>query len=323
MGRVSDWDLGLSEELFSVLPSDPYDQLEMARKITSMAVTSRVEELEAENMSLRRRLTEKELLISDLQAQVGELLHALEHSSASVSDSHDKQTKITMENKNLQASVRKLNRDVAKLETFKKTLMSSLQEEDENNSQAGEDKRSATKFSAAASSSFSLFAADRDYESNGLRQKFSVTPTNVTPEMTPSGSPKRPPLPTPSRARSVATAPKLQSTSGSPKWHSSADGRLSLPSSLPSSKHSTAPNSPPRAGSNTVRGNGKEFFRQARNRLSYEQFSAFLSNIKQLNAHIQTKEDTLRKANEIFGPGNEDLYRSFDSLMRRPLSNQG
>ncbi|CAN1263295.1 Uncharacterized protein At4g15545 [Linum perenne] len=38
----------------------------------------------------------------------------------------------------------------------------------------------------------------------------------------------------------------------------------------------------------TPRIDGKEFFRQARSRLSYEQFSAFLANIKELNAQRQT-----------------------------------
>lgn len=40
----------------------------------------------------------------------------------------------------------------------------------------------------------------------------------------------------------------------------------------------------------TTRLDGKEFFRQARSRLSYEQFSLFLANIKELNAHRQTRE---------------------------------
>ena len=41
---------------------------------------------------------------------------------------------------------------------------------------------------------------------------------------------------------------------------------------------------------------GKEFFRQARARLSYENFSQFLSNIKELNAHKQTRTETLERA---------------------------
>jgi VanZ family protein len=64
---------------------------------------------------------------------------------------------------------------------------------------------------------------------------------------------------------------------------------------------------------------GKEFFRQARSRLSYEQFSSFLANIKELNAQKQTREETLRKADEIFGEENKDLYLSFQGLLNRNM----
>eukprot|EP00850_Spirogloea_muscicola_P004809 SM000021S06442 [mRNA] locus=s21:202898:203524:- [translate_table: standard] len=56
-----------------------------------------------------------------------------------------------------------------------------------------------------------------------------------------------------------------------------------------------------------------------RSRLKYEQFSSFLANIKDLNAHRQTKEDTLRKAAEIFGADNQDLYVAFEGLLTRNL----
>ncbi|KAK4477965.1 hypothetical protein RD792_017230 [Penstemon davidsonii] len=52
-------------------------------------------------------------------------------------------------------------------------------------------------------------------------------------------------------------------------------------------------------------------------RLSYEQFSSFLANVKELNSHKQTKEETLRKADEIFGPDNRDLYVVFEGLITR------
>ena len=68
-----------------------------------------------------------------------------------------------------------------------------------------------------------------------------------------------------------------------------------------------------------TRVDGKEFFRQVRNRLSYEQFSAFLANVKELNSHKQTREDTLRKADEIFGPDNKDLYTIFEGLITRNI----
>lgn len=82
-----------------------------------------------------------------------------------------------------------------------------------------------------------------------------------------------------------------------------------------------------------------------RSRLSYEQFGAFLGNVKDLNAHKQTKDvsrislfftflsvwnldfesirnvfvlqETLRKAEEIFGSDNRDLYVIFEGLITR------
>ena len=53
---------------------------------------------------------------------------------------------------------------------------------------------------------------------------------------------------------------------------------------------------------------GKEFFRNARSRLGYDDFSQFLQNIKELNAGRQTREETLAKAQEIFKSQNADLY---------------
>eukprot|EP00966_Prymnesium_polylepis_P268720 6208207-Prymnesium_polylepis.1 len=62
---------------------------------------------------------------------------------------------------------------------------------------------------------------------------------------------------------------------------------------------------------------GKDFFRQARLRLTYEQFNQFLSNIKKLNDHVQTRDETLAQANEIFGQENHDLFLSFTELLSK------
>ena len=75
----------LPQSLLEALPSDPYDQLEVACKITSMAVTARVGKLEAEAKYLQRLVADKELLVSDLQVRVGELQQALKDSSAQLS----------------------------------------------------------------------------------------------------------------------------------------------------------------------------------------------------------------------------------------------
>eukprot|EP00249_Psilotum_nudum_P019247 c27162_g1_i1 orf=472-1446(+) len=317
-------DFQLPEELLAVLPTDPFEQLDVARKISCMAMAARVSKLEAETGKLRQKLTEKENTIFNLQQHVRELEQLMEENKARLSNALEEQTKLTNEKNVLLATVKKLNRDVVKLETFKRTLMQSLQEDEEQR----EDGERITRHSSLNSSLSSInpskvadFArvsqteeqhADADAKP-GDWKPLSLTPQQLTPRRTPTGSPKR---------QSAAGSPTQQSASGSPKSHSISDARLALSSSQPTSLHTTAYNSPPHPAAlpaRTPRVDGKEFFRQARNRLSYEQFSGFLANIKELNAHHQTREETLRKADEIFGSENKDLYVAFEGLLGRHL----
>lgn len=60
---------------------------------------------------------------------------------------------------------------------------------------------------------------------------------------------------------------------------------------------------------------GKQFFRQARSRLSYEAFNLFLASIKRLNSQQQTREETLGEARRIFGPELQDMYMEFEALL--------
>uniref|UniRef100_A0A804QQE4 At4g15545-like C-terminal domain-containing protein n=1 Tax=Zea mays TaxID=4577 RepID=A0A804QQE4_MAIZE len=126
---------------------------------------------------------------------------------------------------------------------------------------------------------------------------------NSTPRRTPPDSPPR---------RYASVSP--------PRRHSISVTSMNMfndRSSGFSSQHSSPFDPPSQTGRTRV--DGKEFFRHVRNRLSYEQFGAFLANVKELNAHRQTREDTLRKADEIFGPENKDLYTVFESLITRNI----
>ncbi|CAM6052284.1 unnamed protein product [Sphagnum compactum] len=288
----------LPQELLSVLPSDPYEQLDVARRITAMAVAARVSKLELETGKLRLKLAEKEHIIHGLQERIGDAESTLQETSARLSRAFDEQANLGNEKNMLAGQVKKLMRDVAKLETFKRTLMQSLQEDDENPTV------SYPSFSAPEHTVL-ICPPSRQSSYQKSRSTPSLTP-RLTPQQTPTGSPRQ------------------LSARGSPRRTMSGSDthRIPLPSSQPTSQSTTAPNSPPSHGSmptRTPRVDGKEFFRQARNRLSYEQFSAFLANIKELNGHRQTREETLRKADEIFGLDNKDLYIAFDGLLSRHL----
>nr|ABK24408.1 unknown [Picea sitchensis] len=335
-------DFELPEELLGILPTDPYEQLELARRITSIAVGSRVSKLEAEASKFKIKITEKDQRIYELEEKINQLEKALNETDERLSHSLEEQAKLNHDKSVLAATVKKLNRDVAKLETFKKTLMQSLQEEDEA-AQADVTQNTATRRVTSAKLSFSLSSRDdsnvpigetnqvssavsetsnstldgdnqasRHGKSKGIPlTPHNNTPPELTPKLTPNGSPKR---------LSPPQSPRRHSASMSPTRHQ-FEGRLSSYSSLPASHQATAPTSPPHSRAQAhVRIDGKEFFRQARNRLSFEQFSAFLANIKELNSHRQTREETLHKADEIFGSDNKDLYVIFDSLLHRHLS---
>lgn len=73
----------LPEEVLQVLPSDPFEQLDVARKITSVALSTRVSSLESESSALRAQLAEKDSLIAELQSEIESL-------DSSLSDTADK-----------------------------------------------------------------------------------------------------------------------------------------------------------------------------------------------------------------------------------------
>ncbi|XP_057829912.2 uncharacterized protein At4g15545 isoform X4 [Cryptomeria japonica] len=329
----SESDFELPGEILNALPTDPYEQLDLARKITSIAVGTRVSKLEAEAVKLRHKISERDQVIHSLNDKIGHLERKLSETNEKLSHAFLEQAKLTNEKSALTATVKKLNRDVAKLELFKKTLIQSLKEEDDT-SQA--DSTQSTDAQRQANVKASL----RTY-SKGLRRNTyklpSLTMPNITPpQISPTGSPNEI-SPTHSPRQHSTRSPKGPSPTHSPNSYSASaparhhsispsrrqfEGRVSTYSSLPASSHATAPNSPPHSGSHSgrlQRMDGKEFFRQARSRLSFEQFSAFLANIKELNSQHQTREETLRKADEIFGSDNKDLYVIFDGLLSRHL----
>ncbi|XP_012087392.1 uncharacterized protein At4g15545 isoform X2 [Jatropha curcas] len=323
----------LPDEILAVIPTDPYDQLDLARKITSMAIASRVSKLEAEMGRMRQKVYEKDRAIYELEEKVSHVQRAYQEAESRLKITLDENTKLSKERDSLAMSVKKLSRDLTKLETFKRQLMQSLNDDnssaetvdigtcDQSVPKAYLDKDEGVNGYLTHSYSGSTDTGNTiDDASRRAGQIFSITPY-ITPRLTPTGTPK---------IISSAVSPRGFSAAGSPQKTSGTisptnphyDGRTVLSSWYSSSQQSSAANSPPRGRpmpARTPRIDGKEFFRQARSRLSYEQFSAFLANIKELNAQKQTREETLRKAEEIFGTDNKDLYLSFQGLLNRNI----
>ncbi|KAH6768697.1 interactor of constitutive active ROPs protein [Perilla frutescens var. frutescens] len=326
-------DFDLPDEILSVIPTDPYDQLDLARKITSMAIASRVTKLETEAGRLRQKLHDKDRLIEELEDKVAQLDGAFQDAEFRLKITREDNMKLLKERDSLSMTAKKLSRDLAKLETFKRQLMQSLN--DENSPQHQSETVDIGTYDQSVPKAYSTndesngYAKHHSYGgstdsanindevSKQAGQNFSLTPY-ITPRLTPTGTPKVISTSVSPRRYSAATSP--QKTSGATSPTANYEGKGSFSSWYPSSQQSSAANSPPRGRplpGRTPRIDGKEFFRQARSRLSLEQFSAFLANIKELNAQRQSREETLRKAEEIFGTDNKDLYISFQGLLNR------
>ncbi|KAI3837455.1 hypothetical protein MKW92_002602 [Papaver armeniacum] len=307
----------LSDEILSVIPTDPYDQLDLARKITSMAIASRVSKLESENGRLRQKILEKDRLIFDLEEKVSQLDQDFQQVDSRLRIVIENNNKLVSERDSLTMTVKKLNRDLAKLETFKRQLMQSLN--DDSSQAETVDIGTCDQTVSKPYSAKDEGGNPSDDASRHGGQSFSMTPY-ITPRFTPSGTPKGYSTSGSPRGYSAAGSPNRTSGSTSPTKFQYEGRSGSLSSWYPSSQQSSAASSPPRGRpvpARTPRIDGKEFFRQARSRLSYEQFSAFLANIKELNSQNQSREETLRKAEEIFGTDNKDLYLSFQGLLNR------
>ncbi|CAN8231977.1 unnamed protein product [Cochlearia groenlandica] len=310
----------LPEEVLKILPSDPFEQLDVARKITSIALSTRVSALESESSDLRDQLAEKDNQISELQSHVESLETTLSDAFHKLSLADGEKEDLLRENSSLSNTVKRLQRDVLKLEGFRKTLMMSLQDDDQNagttqiiakptpnddDSQFQPPRHSSIQSQAPEAIEPATTNNENEAPKPSLSNSLPLISQTTTPRLTPPGSPP---------TLSASTTPKTTSRPISPRRHS-----VSFPTTrgMFDDNRSSVSISEPGSHTGRTRVDGKEFFRQVRSRLSYEQFGAFLGNVKDLNAHKQTRDETLRKAEEIFGGDNRDLYVIFEGLITR------
>ncbi|CAM6010953.1 unnamed protein product [Sphagnum balticum] len=108
-------DSELSKKVLTVLPSDPYEQLEVARQITNLAVASKMSELESGTMKLQQTLVEKDQMISTLQEHVANIQTTLLETSAKLTLALNEQGKLNLEKNEMARQMKKLTRDVAKV----------------------------------------------------------------------------------------------------------------------------------------------------------------------------------------------------------------
>ncbi|KAL6198886.1 hypothetical protein ACLB2K_028674 [Fragaria x ananassa] len=108
-------DFDLPDEILAVIPSDPYEQLDLARKITSMAIAARVSNLEAEVGRLRMKLGEKDRVIFELEETASRLQRVNHDADSRLRIALEENMMLAKERDSLAMTSKKLSRDLAKV----------------------------------------------------------------------------------------------------------------------------------------------------------------------------------------------------------------
>ena len=109
-----------------MLPDDPSDQLELAHRIANLAFVSKVQQLERENANLREQNADVKMKTKQLERKVLNLENELAEAADKAVLAMEERDKLHAEKTALINTVKKLNREVAKLDNFKRNLMQTL-----------------------------------------------------------------------------------------------------------------------------------------------------------------------------------------------------
>eukprot|EP00930_Biecheleria_cincta_P050474 TRINITY_DN35645_c0_g1_i1.p1 TRINITY_DN35645_c0_g1~~TRINITY_DN35645_c0_g1_i1.p1 ORF type:complete len:282 (-),score=69.69 TRINITY_DN35645_c0_g1_i1:105-950(-) len=263
----------------SSLPEQHEDQLALGFRMIQNAYNSKVQTLEQELRGLRLSFDEQKTQAQTFQRKASQL-------EVELVEGHQKAQQLAEENKELFKTVQSLRRQLQRLEGLKKRVLESIS--DEQNAENGEDSRLYMR------DDYLLGALPATISS--MQGEFSALPAIGTSfagarSVSPQASAQAPTAPVSDSYR----PPQMETP-----YH---------PASAVPTEPLAAPGGAPL--------DGKQFFRQARNSLSYEAFNEFLANIKRLNNQQQSREETLAEARKIFGPEQQHLYKEFEQLLSR------
>lgn len=263
-------------------PQDHDDQMKLGIRIITSAFQKKMQTLEQEIRGLRLTCEEQRTNVASLQKKNSSL-------EVELVESHQRSQMLADENKELFKTVGSLRKQIHRLDTLKQAVLSSIQDDQAQEAELGDTRvLMSEEFLRGATP---LTAAEMGYgppQSGGGQSGGALRQQAATP-----------PAPLPS--------------SGFDMGGGGGGGAVSP--GMGGGILGGGMGAPAATGSPVI--DGKQFFRQARSRLSYEAFNLFLASIKRLNNQQQTREETLEEARRIFGTELQDLYKDFETLLTR------
>ena len=121
--------IGAQLQVLDALPAEPDAIAAVSAQIAALALERASSQHQKETESLQAALSEREAQASELQTRCDELLSDHVTLTEDLASAHDSISRLAGEKAALAASVRTLAARIQKLEAFKRTLISSLQDD--------------------------------------------------------------------------------------------------------------------------------------------------------------------------------------------------
>eukprot|EP00316_Scyphosphaera_apsteinii_P001265 CAMPEP_0119340616 /NCGR_PEP_ID=MMETSP1333-20130426/100727_1 /TAXON_ID=418940 /ORGANISM="Scyphosphaera apsteinii, Strain RCC1455" /LENGTH=308 /DNA_ID=CAMNT_0007352415 /DNA_START=49 /DNA_END=975 /DNA_ORIENTATION=- len=295
------------------MPEPPDEQLRLGLRMIEHAYEEKARTLEHEVQNLRAYGKERDNQVALLERRLSEM-------EMQVAQSEQRTRELTSENATLSNEVRLLQERASKLDQFKRSIMQSINEDE---------------FPVARSAAFGS-AYTPVYPGSMTCASMQPVGCGCPPRAYACSPGSPPPIGAAVGAAGLTSEDPPTGRHGGCSTHGCGFGGAAGSSGPAGARAISAcigstageypvqqgplQTAPAVAGADPESGaslDGKDFFRSARLRLTYEQFNQFLGNIKRLNDHAQSRDDTLQRVQDIFGRENDDLFMAFKNLLTK------
>lgn len=268
---------------------DHEDQIQMGMRIIQAAFQDKVHTMEQQIRTLSITCEEQKNTTTTLQKKNTSL-------EAELMEHHQRAQHLAEENKELFKTVGSLRKQIARLEGLRAAVLSSIQDDQAQEAELGDTR---------------ALLSD-DY----LKGATPLTASEM------GYAPPQRSLPFSRGSISYASRESLHSALGT--LH---PGSMTLGADPVSYTGSSIGSTEPAVGRGTAQDpdtssqndigvtDGRQFFRLAKSKLTFEGFNSFLASIKKLNSGGQTREDTIDEVRALFGPEHKELFQGFERLL--------
>lgn len=286
------------------LPQEPDAAIRLGLRIIEQAYDDKSRALDQELQQLRTYSKQQQSQVAALERRVAEL-------EQHVRDGDERARQLADEKAQLAHDLKTTQRDLSKLDSFKRSILQSINDDD---TVAAGGVGAPGGRSVGAEYHLITPGAPPMAAPSAMGRDPGLTAPLSSMHALPPASPAAPPCGTHPFGGGISGG--SATTAGAALGGAGVLGAGAAVAGSPAGRAMASP--APQEGAGVAANlDGKDFFRQARLRLTYEQFNQFLTNIKRLNDHAQSREETLQKAQQIFGADNGDLFVSFKALLTK------